>query len=411
MKGQALTIDAEAYFESSIDLLAIADLQGNFTRVNGSWERVLGWTESEITSKPWLAFVHPDDRERTLAQAAKQIEGAEVITFENRYLCKDGSWRWLSWTCPAPAPGSLFVYAGARDVTERKLLDERIAQLNVELEQRVSETAAANRELEAFSYSVSHDLRAPLRAIDGFSKILQEDHIANLDDEGRRVVAVIRDKTRKMGCLIDDLLAFSRLGRAALSRSEVDQRALALEVCDSLRPETESRAIEVSIDALPNAHGDAAMMRQVWTNLLSNAIKYSRGRQPAQIQVTGWDEGTELVYRVKDNGVGFEMQYAAKLFGVFQRLHSNAEFEGTGVGLAITSRIVQRHGGRVWAEADLGKGAEFFFSLPKKREHNDEHDRGSDPASGRRSERRGADDPGPAQEGSREPVASRGGRR
>lgn len=242
--------------------------------------------------------------------------------------------------------------------------------LNAELEQRVDERtrklSEANKELEAFSYSVSHDLRAPLRAVDGFSRILLEDYAEKLDDDGKRVLDVIRNNTQNMGRLIDDLLAFSRLSRKQLEASHVDMHSLASDVFHQLQPGFADQDIEFNLAPLPPTDGDPTLIRQVFVNLLSNAAKYSRPRSQSVIEVNGYRENGDCVYYVKDNGVGFDMTYANKLFGVFQRLHSVEEFEGTGVGLAIVQRIVHRHGGRVWADAKLNEGATFFFTLPRE---------------------------------------------
>ncbi len=222
----------------------------------------------------------------------------------------------------------------------------------------------ANKELEAFSYSVSHDLRAPLRAVDGFARMVLESYADKLDEEGQRQLRVIRDGAQKMGRLIDDLLGFSRMGRREMALANVDMAALARDVAEELRQLETARTIEIAIASLPATHGDPAMLRQVWTNLLANAIKFTRPRAPARVEVGGRSDGNENVYSVKDNGVGFNMEYANKLFGVFQRLHGPEEFEGTGVGLALVQRIVHRHGGRIWAEGKLGEGAMFSFALP-----------------------------------------------
>ena len=270
----------------------------------------------------------------------------------------------------APVVNAGYANFYGRDVTGRRRAEEEIRKLNAELEQRVrdrtAQLEAANKELEAFSYSVSHDLRAPLRAIDGFSRILLEDYIENLDEEGKRVLNVIRNNTGKMGHLIDDLLAFSHLGRQEIRISDVDMEKLAKNAFKELKPIVTERKVHFSIKPLSPIHGDQAMIRQVLINLLSNAVKFTRPKENATIEVGGGREGNENIYYVKDNGVGFDMQYVNKLFGVFQRLHSSEEFEGTGVGLAIVQRIIHRHGGRVWAEGKVGEGATFYFSLPAK---------------------------------------------
>ena len=250
-------------------------------------------------------------------------------------------------------------------ITQARLLDQVRGQAH-ELEQRVRERTAqleaANLELQAFSYSVSHDLRAPLRAVDGYARMLEEDYAAKLDDEGRRLLGVVRESANRMGQLIDDLLKFSQVGRKALARAPLDMRAVASEVAGELGAAYPKARI--ALDALPQAQGDRALMRQVWSNLIGNGLKYSsKGERPA-VQIGGKVDGAEAVYWVRDNGAGFDMRYADKLYGVFQRLHSQEEFTGTGVGLAIVQRVVLRHGGRVWAEGKVGEGACFYFSLP-----------------------------------------------
>jgi PAS domain S-box-containing protein len=257
-----------------------------------------------------------------------------------------------------------------QEIAARQQAEAKIIQLNVELEQRVIERTtqleAANKELEAFSYSVSHDLRAPLRAIDGYTRILVEDYEPSLDAEGKRVCAVVQDEARRMGELIDDLLALSRLGRAEMQISKINMETLALTVFQELTTPEDRERIDFHVSPLPSAKGDPSLIHQVWTNLLSNAIKFSSKRARAIIQVTGTQNAEEVIYAVNDNGAGFEMQYADKLFGVFQRLHNEKEFPGTGVGLATVKRIIQRHDGRVWGESQGDQGATFYFSLPQK---------------------------------------------
>jgi light-regulated signal transduction histidine kinase (bacteriophytochrome) len=263
----------------------------------------------------------------------------------------------------------------------RREAEQEVAALNVELEQRVLERtaqlAAANQELEAFAYSVSHDLRAPLRHISGFANVLAEVAGDALGDESNHCVKAITTSVSEMGALIDDLLEFSRTGRAELRIADVDMGQALSEALLPLQRETAGRDLEWSVGALPHVVGDHALLRQVWSNLLDNAVKYSRDRAPACIAVgvrdgdsDGDGDARETVFFVRDNGVGFDMQYADKLFGVFQRLHRSTEFEGTGIGLANVQRVITRLGGRVWAEAEPDKGATFFFSLPNEERHS-----------------------------------------
>lgn len=240
----------------------------------------------------------------------------------------------------------------------------QLSILNERMEEKTRELEEANKDLEGFAYSVSHDLRTPLRAIDGFSQQVLKRYEDKLDDEGKRYLNLVRDNTLKMGQLIDDILAFSRMGRLGMSMAEVNMEGLAREVFDELMRTVNGRDLAVEIKPLPPAHGDHAILRQVWVNLLGNAIKFTSHNPAASIQLGSYMEGKENVYFVKDNGAGFDMQYAEKLFGVFQRLHGIDEFEGTGIGLAIVKRIITRHGGRVWAEGKVNKGATFYFALP-----------------------------------------------
>ena len=259
----------------------------------------------------------------------------------------------------------------AKEKEARQRAEKELVSLNTQLEQRVIERTyqleAANKELEAFTYSVSHDLRAPLRAVDGFSKFVLEDYENKLDSEGKRLLNLIRTNIQKMDQLITDLLALSRVTRGELSFSGIDMTQMAISIFkESAAPDVTDK-ISLTVDPLPEGYADPTYMRQVWTNLIANAIKFSSKKKKPVIKIGGSKENGFNVYFVKDNGVGFNPEYTHKLFGVFQRLHKSDDFEGTGVGLAIIQRIIHRHGGKVWAEGEEGKGATFYFSLPVKK--------------------------------------------
>ena len=338
------------------------------TFVNARMAEMLGYSSEGMIGRPVTDFMFDED----VSDHLKTMEGRRhdvAENYERRYCRKDGQTVWtLSSATPIFDSEHRFMgsFAMVTDITERKRAEEEVQKLNRELEERVAgrtaQLEAANKELETFSYSVSHDLRAPLRAIDGFCHILLDDYGDKLDEEGKRLLSVVRNNTGRMGQLIDDILKFSRTGRLELTFSEIDMEKLAREVLAELQP-TDSR-LQVEIAALPPVNGDRAMMHQVFVNLLANAIKFSRFKEPAMIKVGAFIKGEETVYFVQDNGAGFDMQHANKLFGVFQRLHSTSEFEGTGIGLAIVKRIITRHGGRVWADGKVNEGATIYFAIP-----------------------------------------------
>jgi PAS domain S-box-containing protein len=356
--------ELDGFFAMSLDMLCIAGTDGYFKRLNPAWSETLGWTDDELRSRPYVDFVHPDDRETTIESASQLADKQMVVQFENRYACRDGSYRWLQWKA-VPVRDQDFIYASARDISEHKATDSRVRALNDQLEQRVSELNALTQELEAFSYSVSHDLRAPLRHVTGFAAMLDKSAGPALDDQGRRYLRTISDAATRMGRLIDDLLVFSRMGRTEMMLGRVDLAALVEDVRREVASHLNGRVVSWNIHALPVVRADASTLRLVLTNLMSNALKYSGTRPTAEIEIGCNGTSSETVVFVRDNGVGFDMKYVHKLFGVFQRLHSTDDFEGTGIGLANVRRIVHRHGGRVWAEGAIDSGATFFFSLPK----------------------------------------------
>jgi len=348
--------------EASLDPLVTISAAGKITDVNHATEEVTGRSRSELIGTDFSDYFTEPNKAREGYQQVF-LKGA-VTNYPLALRHRDGHITDVLYNASIyhnEAGEVLGVFAAARDITERKRAEEEIRQLNAELEQRVAERTA---ELEAFSYSVSHDLRTPLRAIDGFSLMLLEDYENKLDDEGKRLLNVVRNNTSRMSRLIDDILRFSRAGRTEISFSEIDMEGMARGVIEELKPLVADRKLQINLGGLPIAQGDRAMLHQVFENLLSNAIKFSGKNQEARIDIGGRIEADKAVYYVKDNGAGFDMQYAGKLFGVFQRLHGVDEFEGTGIGLAIVKRIIARHGGTVWAEGEVGKGATFYFSIP-----------------------------------------------
>jgi PAS domain S-box-containing protein len=352
------------FFTLSLDLFCIAGFDGYFKRLNKAWEKTLGYTNEELLAVPYLDFVHPDDRPKTNNEAEKNSQGINAISFANRYRCKDGSYRWLLWNA-TPVVEQGLIYAVARDITEQKRVDDSIKQLNEDLRERTAQLETLNQELEAFSYSVSHDLRAPVRHISGFVDLLGKQDIGD-DPKTQRYLRFIAESARHMGLLVDDLLSFSRMARAEMTLGRVQLAELAEEVRSQLAGSYANRAVDWRIGDLPEVCGDAAMLRLVFVNLLANAIKYT-GKQPAaKIEIGSAADGDEEVVYVRDNGVGFDMKYVDKLFGVFQRLHRSEDFEGTGIGLANVRRIIHRHGGRTWAEGAVDRGATIYFSLPRK---------------------------------------------
>lgn len=326
------------------------------------------------TFKQLLSLIHPLDRETAASTFMNALETKKEFALEYRVIWPNGTIRYMSSRGKpfCDTQGKAVRLTGVTlDITEAKLAEEKIRSLNADLEIRVqnrtAELTAANQELEAFTYSVAHDLRAPLRHVDGFAQILQEDLGSAASPESFQLVRRIRLAILNMGRLVDDLLNLARIGRQELSRSPTDLRALADQVIGELRSEEKNRHLEWRLSDLPAITCDPGLIHQVFSNLFSNAIKYTRPQSHAVIEIGSLAKDGEHILFVKDNGVGFDMKYAPKLFGVFQRLHRAEEFEGTGVGLATVDRIIRKHGGRIWAEAHPGQGAAFYFTLePRK---------------------------------------------
>jgi PAS domain S-box-containing protein len=353
-------------------IVAITDPHGRITYVNDKFCAISKYARHELLGQDHRLINSRHHAKTFIRDLWQTIARGAVWKGEIKNKAKDGSFYWVDTTIvPFLNPeGKPNQYVAIRaDITERKQAEEHVRLLNTELEQRVLERTAqlqaANQELEAFSYSVSHDLRAPLRHIGGFVHLLLSSSRDQLSDKCRRYLDIIADSANQMGRLIDDLLVFSRMGRAELQWEPVDLQSLVADALQGLEHETTGRPIEWHHQNLPTVRGDRSLLRQVLANLLANAIKYTRPRNPAIIEIYASHETPgEVTLHVRDNGVGFDMAYAEKLFGVFQRLHSDTAFEGTGIGLANVRRIIARHGGRTWADGAVDQGATFHFSLP-----------------------------------------------
>jgi PAS domain S-box-containing protein len=341
----------------------VGDADGNrqFTYVSDGVKRLTGKTPEEVMADPSILYYMLVEEDREKFRLAELDAGKKMSIFNIEVRCRShlNEIRWLNIvSTPRVQQNGQVVWDGFHiDITERKEVEEKIAI-------RTEQLKKSNQELEAFSYSVSHDLRAPLRGIIGFTSILEDEYSNKLDDEAKRITGIIKSNTLKMGSLIDDLLAFSRIGQQEIDKISFDSTELVKQTIAGI--DNKNGTIEWVIQPLHKAYGDYTTIRQVWINLISNAVKYSSGKEKQCIETGSYEEPDQVVFFVKDNGVGFDKKYADKLFKVFQRLHSTTEFEGTGIGLAIVEKIISKHGGRVWADAEKGEGACFYFSLPKQ---------------------------------------------
>ena len=333
----------------------------------GAFE-IYGYSEQEALAMKIWNIIPEDKQAETREMMQYLLRGEKIEPRETKRTTKSGN------VLDVLVYSSLIVASGndeksiaitERDITHEKLTGEKVRQLNMDLQKNIIQLEAANSELESFSYSVSHDLRAPLRAVSGYTKILEESCIKQSDDEAKVVFGTIQRNVKKMSQLIDDLLDFARLGRKPVPKNEINMEHLVRKIINDLTHNVNHIA-HFEINPLHTAYGDHSLLTQVWINLISNALKYSRKVPEPRIEIGSIQHDDETVFFVKDNGVGFEIKYVDKLFGVFQRLHSEREFEGTGIGLAIIKRIISKHGGKVWAEGKINKGATFYFSLPNK---------------------------------------------
>jgi len=350
------------------DTIFVRDMSDVITYWNRGAQELYGWTAEEAFDKrahQLLRTVFPmpiDEIRAELLRAGRwegelektKADGTRVVVASRWSLRRDEQGRPVA------------ILETNNDITERKRTEEKIRKLNEDLEKRTAELEAINKELEAFAYSISHDLRAPLRHMAGYAELLQKNAASILDEKSRRYMMMILESAKRMGDLIDDLLAFSRIGRAETRMTMVSLEQLVKEALSEVQQETDGRNMGWRIGVLPNLYGDRSMLRLALVNLVSNAVKFTRKRPQPEIEIGCVDgKENEIVVFIRDNGVGFDMKYVNKLFGVFQRLHRAEEFEGTGIGLATVQRIIHRHGGRVWAEGLVDRGATFYFSVPK----------------------------------------------
>jgi PAS domain S-box-containing protein len=356
--------------KQSMDAIYIHDDSCKIISWNEGAELMYGYTEAEaLKMKIWNII--PEYLHSETQQIIDLVTNGQVLhSIETKRISRHGKLLDVLFSASViidSENGNKSVAITEHDITLQKIADEQIMQLNADLKMNVSKLEGVNKELEAFSYSVSHDLRSPLRALNSYAKMLEEDYSDKLDDDAKRMLASIDSNARKMGNLIDDLLEFSKMGRNEVKKINVNMVDVVNNVIQDVKNSSSCKT-EFTIKELPSAYADNALINQVWINLISNAIKYSGKKSLPLVEIGSQRANGEIIFYVKDNGAGFDMAFANKLFGVFQRLHSSTDFEGTGIGLAIIHRVITRHGGRVWAESKVGEGATFYFTLPEVQE-------------------------------------------
>jgi PAS domain S-box-containing protein len=349
--------ERDRIFTLSADLICVADFKGFFKRVNPAFTRVLGYSEPELLGRPFISFIHPDDVTATMEESAAVASGGRGLahSFSNRYRCADGRYRWLEWRS-APDTAAGLIYAVARDVTEQRAAELKLKEFFVELER-------SNQELEQFAYVASHDLQEPLRAVAGCVQMLGERNAGKLDDRSIELMGHAVDGAKRLQTLINDLLAFSRVGSKGLAKDWIDSRASVDKAIKNLEIAIKESDAAITVGDLPKAWANPVTLTQLFQNLIANAIKF-RGERKPEIHIDAKDADGETIFSVKDNGIGISPEYHTRVFGLFQRLHRKRDYAGTGVGLAICKKIVDRHGGRIWIESRPGEGANFLFALP-----------------------------------------------
>lgn len=367
MNGRIPDEHFKAILDGLLEGCQIIDPEWRYVYVNDAVARQGRRAKDELIGARMTDLYPGIDQTEMFGTLRRCMQDRVASRMLNEFTFPDGSRGWFELSFQ-PIPEGVLILS--LDVTEVRSAEEAVRALNAALEDRVAERTAqlqaAYQELDAFTYSVTHDLRAPLRAIDGFSRILTEEHGPRLEAEARRLLVSVRANAQRMDQLISDLLRLAKVSRGELQEETIDMAGLASAVFQELAAPEVRETLTFAIGHLPPARGDPVLIRQVWANLISNAVKYSLPKEDRRIEIGGYREPGEAIYSVKDSGVGFDPAFAHKLFGVFERLHRAEEFEGTGVGLAIVRRIVERHGGKVWAEGAVGTGATVFFSLPAR---------------------------------------------
>lgn len=337
-------------------MLCIADVDGYFKRLNAAWEKTLGHSKAELMAVPYLSFVHPEDQEATIAEAQKLSAGADTIWFENRYRCRDGSYKWLLWQA-TPVRHLSTIYGAARDITAHKRAEEKLLR-------RTEELKRSNAELEQFASVASHDLQEPLRMVSSYLDLLHHRFHEKLGPDAEKFIKIAAGGATRMRALIQDLLAYSRVGNHAKPLQPTDLAKTVTDVQKSLGIAIAESGGKVTHDPLPTISGDPTQLTQLFQNLIANALKF-HGREAPRVHVAAQDAGAEWTFAVSDNGIGIDPKFFDQLFTIFRRLHARNEYPGTGIGLAVCKKVVERHGGRIWIESEPGKGTTFRFTIPK----------------------------------------------